>query len=99
MVTIRLSRGGSKKRPFYAITVADSRRAPIKKFIERIGFYNPNAKGADEMLRIDLDRVKYWVSVGAQPTERVSALIKQLEKASEKSVEKPVKKAVEEVAA
>ena len=80
MVVIRLARGGSKKRPFYAISVADSRNASTKKFIERIGFYNPNARGQEEKLRIDLERVKHWVGLGAQPSARVASLIKQAEK-------------------
>ncbi len=82
MVVIRLARGGSKKRPFYAISVADSRKASTKKFIERIGFYNPNARGQEEKLRIDLDRVKHWVGLGAQPSDRVATLVKQAEKAA-----------------
>jgi len=82
MVTIRLSRGGSKKRPFYSITVADQRRSPTGRFIERIGFFNPNARGNEEKLRIDMDRVNHWVSQGAQPTDRVVNLIKQAEKAA-----------------
>ena len=82
MVTIRLSRGGSKKRPFYSITVADQRRSPTGRFIERIGFFNPNARGNEEKLRIDLDRANHWVGQGAQPSERVASLIKQAEKAA-----------------
>ena len=82
MVVIRLSRGGSKKRPFYSVTVADQRRSPTGRFIERIGFFNPNARGNEEQLRIDLDRVAYWVGQGAQPTDRVTKLIKQAEKAA-----------------
>ena len=82
MVVIRLSRGGSKKRPFYSVTVADQRRSPTGRFIERIGFFNPNARGSEEKLRIDLDRVSYWVGQGAQPSERVAELIKQAEKAA-----------------
>ena len=56
MVTIRLARGGAKKRPFYHITVSDSRNARDARYIERIGFFNPVARGAEERLRIDLDR-------------------------------------------
>ena len=74
MVTIRLSRGGAKKRPFYHITVADSRRSRDGRFIERIGFYNPRAKGAEERLRLDLDRMCYWQGQGAQVSPRVSTL-------------------------
>ena len=82
MVVIRLSRGGSKKRPFYSVTVADQRRSPTGRFIERIGFFNPNARGSEEQLRIDLERVAYWVGQGAQPSDRVAKLIKQAEKAA-----------------
>ena len=76
MVTIRLSRGGAKKRPFYHITVADSRRARDGSFIERIGFFNPLAKGQEERLRLDLKRMAYWQSQGAQVSPRVSSLAK-----------------------
>lgn len=76
MVTIRLSRGGAKKRPFYHITVADSRRSRDGRFIERIGFYNPRATGQEERLRLDLDRMTYWQSQGAQISPRVSNLAK-----------------------
>ena len=64
MVTIRLARGGSKKRPFYHLTVADSRNARNGRFIERVGFFNPIARGNDERLRVDLDRVNHWLSQG-----------------------------------
>jgi len=82
MVTIRLSRGGAKKRPFYQITVADSRNARDGRFIERIGFFNPLAQGQEESLRISLDRVEYWMGKGAQPSERVAQLIKEAKKAA-----------------
>ena len=82
MVVIRLSRGGSKKRPFYSITVADQRRSPTGRFIERIGFFNPNARGNEEKLRVDLERAAHWIEQGAQPSERVANLIKQVEKAA-----------------
>ena len=75
MVTIRLARGGSKKRPFYHLTVADSRAARNGRFIERVGFFNPVARGQEERLRIDRDRVDYWVSQGAQVSDRVASLI------------------------
>jgi small subunit ribosomal protein S16 len=77
MVTIRLARGGAKKRPFYGIMVADQRRAPRGRFIERVGFFNPRAQGAEERLRIDQDRVDYWISQGAQPSDRVAKLLKE----------------------
>ena len=76
MVTIRLSRGGAKKRPFYHITVSDSRMARDGRFIERIGFFNPRAVGQEERLRLDLDRMTYWQSQGAQLSPRVSTLAK-----------------------
>ena len=76
MVTIRLARGGAKKKPFYHITVSDSRRARDGRFIERIGFFNPAARGQEERLRLDLDRMAYWQSQGAQVSDRVSSLSK-----------------------
>ena len=75
MVVIRLSRGGSKKRPFYNIVVADARNRRDGRFIERLGFYNPVASGAAETLRVALDRVSHWVGVGAQPSPAVARLI------------------------
>ncbi|MDC9725195.1 MAG: 30S ribosomal protein S16 [Gammaproteobacteria bacterium] len=77
MVTIRLSRGGAKKRPYYTVVVADSRNKRDGRCIERIGFFNPLAQGQEETLRLDLDRVAYWVGEGAQPSERVAKLIDQ----------------------
>jgi small subunit ribosomal protein S16 len=78
MVTIRLARGGAKKRPFYKIIVADRRRATLGKFIEHIGFYNPLATAKEEKLRVDTARVQHWISKGAKPTERVAALLKSV---------------------
>jgi small subunit ribosomal protein S16 len=77
MVTIRLARGGSKKRPFYHIHVTDSRQARDGKYIERIGFFNPVARGQEERLRVDADRVHHWVNLGAGVSDRVSRLIKE----------------------
>ena len=82
MVTIRLARGGAKKRPFYHITVSDSRRARDGRFIERIGFFNPVARGQEERLRLDLDRMAYWQSQGAQVSDRESNLAKDAAAAS-----------------
>lgn len=82
MVTIRLARQGSKKQPFYHITVADRSASRDGRFIERVGFYNPVARGQAEGLRVDLDRVDHWLSVGAQPSEVVTKLIKQARAAS-----------------
>lgn len=76
MVTIRLARGGAKKKPFYHITVSDSRKSRDGRFIERIGFFNPLAKGQEERLRLDADRMAYWQSQGAQLSPRVSNLAK-----------------------
>jgi small subunit ribosomal protein S16 len=77
MVTIRLARAGAKKKPFYYITVADQRNARDGRFIERIGFFNPVARGKEERLRINLDRVQYWSGNGAQTSQRVAALVKE----------------------
>ncbi len=74
MVTIRLSRGGAKHRPFYSIVVADSRNRRDGRFIERIGFYNPVASGNSEILRVNQERLAYWQGVGAQLSETVSRL-------------------------
>ncbi|MFT5482334.1 MAG: small subunit ribosomal protein S16 [Halieaceae bacterium] len=76
MVTIRLSRGGAKKRPFYHLTVTDSRNSRDGRFIERVGFFNPVARGQEERLRFDQDRIDYWVGQGAQLSDRVSNLVK-----------------------
>ncbi len=77
MVSIRLARGGSKKRPFYHVTVADSRRFRDGRFIERVGFFNPIARGQEERLRIDTERLQYWISQGAQCSDRVARLLKE----------------------
>ncbi|MAM69518.1 MAG: 30S ribosomal protein S16 [Gammaproteobacteria bacterium] len=76
MLVIRLSRSGAKKRPFYHLTVADQRRSRDGRYIERIGFYNPIARGQEERLRVDLERVEYWKDQGAQISDRVSRLLK-----------------------
>lgn len=76
MVVIRLSRGGSKKTPFYNLVVADSRDPRDGRFIERVGFYNPSASGQAEALRVDQERVAYWTGVGAQPSATVKRLVK-----------------------
>ncbi|WP_192459233.1 30S ribosomal protein S16 [Musicola keenii] len=82
MVTIRLARGGAKKRPFYQVVVTDSRNARDGRFIERVGFFNPVATGNAESLRLDLDRIEHWVGLGATVSDRVSALIKNAKKAA-----------------
>jgi small subunit ribosomal protein S16 len=77
MVVIRLARGGAKARPFYSIVVADRRSRRDGRFIERVGFYNPMAKGAAETLRLEQDRLSHWLGVGAQPSDTVARLMKQ----------------------
>lgn len=81
MVVIRLARGGAKKRPFYNIVVADSRERRDGRFIERVGFYNPMAAGAEQGLRVALDRITYWSGVGAQLSPTVARLVEQAKKA------------------
>lgn len=76
MVTIRLARGGAKKRPFYHLTVTDSRNSRNGRFIERVGFFNPVARGQEVRLKIDSERVAYWQGQGAQVSERVAKLLK-----------------------
>ena len=80
MVSIRLARAGSKKRPFYHLVVTDSRNSRDGRFIERIGFFNPIATGQDESMRIDNERLSYWQSHGAQPTAAVRKLIRRSQK-------------------
>ena len=77
MVVIRLSRSGSKGRPFFNVVVADKRVRRDGSFIERISFYNPTATEKEEGLRIAQDRLTYWKSVGAQPSPTVERLVKQ----------------------
>ncbi|MBP1151515.1 MULTISPECIES: 30S ribosomal protein S16 [Methylocaldum] len=83
MVTIRLARGGAKKRPFYHVVVADSRCKRDGRYIERVGFFNPIASGKDERLRLNDARVQYWLSQGAKTTERVHSLIKEFRKGAD----------------
>lgn len=80
MVVIRLARGGQKNRPFYHVVVTDSRNSRDGRYIERIGFFNPLAAGAEERLRLDAERIEHWQSKGAQPSERVAKLIKDAKK-------------------
>ncbi|SHF75536.1 SSU ribosomal protein S16P [Modicisalibacter ilicicola DSM 19980] len=80
MVTIRLARGGAKKRPFYHLTVSDSRKSRDGRFIERVGFFNPVARGQEERLRVDLDRISHWQNLGAQVSDRVAELVKEARK-------------------
>ncbi len=82
MVTIRLQRGGAKKRPFYQIVVADSRFSRDGRFIEKVGFFNPIASGQEEKIRLDLSRVDHWVGQGAGLSDRVAKLVKDARKAA-----------------
>ena len=77
MVTIRLARGGAKKSPFYQIVVTDSRSSRDGRFIEKIGYFNPMARGKEVRLELKKDRVDHWVDQGAQTSVRVSTLIKE----------------------
>lgn len=77
MVSIRLSRGGAKKRPFYDVVVTDSRSPRDGRVIERVGLFNPVARGQSPRLRLDLDRIDAWVSKGAQVSGRVESLIRE----------------------
>lgn len=82
MVVIRMARGGAKKRPFYRIVVADKRSPRDGRFIEKLGFFNPLAKGGEERLKLDLAKAEEWLSKGAQPSDRVASLIKEAKKAA-----------------
>ena len=82
MVTIRLTRGGAKNRPFYHVVVTDSRSGRDGRYIERVGFFNPLARGNVERLSLDSERVEYWKSNGAQTSDRVAQLIKDAVKAA-----------------
>ncbi len=88
MVVIRLARAGTKKKPFYHLSVMDKRSPRDGRFIERVGFYNPIARGKAELFRVDLERIDYWSSVGAQISPKVASIVKkarQLEETSESS--------------
>ncbi len=77
MLTIRLARSGAKKRPFFHVSVADSRMPRDGRFVERVGYYNPIASGQEVRLKLDLERIDYWIGQGAQPSLRVLNLLKQ----------------------
>jgi small subunit ribosomal protein S16 len=81
MVVIRLARHGAKKRPFYHVVAADKRSARGGRFVEKLGFFNPIAQGDAVRLNLELERIDYWLSVGAQPSDRVNALVKEFKKA------------------
>ncbi len=77
MVTIRLSRGGVKKKPYYHIVVTDSRKRRDSGYIEQIGFFNPMSRGQEERFLLERERYEHWINQGAQPSERVASLVKQ----------------------
>lgn len=83
MVTIRLARGGMKKRPFYHVVATDSRNARDGRFLERLGYFSPNASGQAKILELNVERIEYWQSVGAQPSERVAKLLKDFKRESD----------------
>lgn len=82
MVVIRLSRAGAKKRPFYHMVVTDSRKRRDGSYIESIGYFNPVARGQEVRIHIDTEKLKHWQSVGAQLSDRVASLVKELNKKS-----------------
>jgi small subunit ribosomal protein S16 len=82
MVVIRMARGGMKKTPYYRVVAADKRSPRDGRFIEKLGFFNPVASGKAERLKLDLARIDYWVSQGAQLSDRVSALVKELRRSA-----------------
>ncbi|QEY52659.1 30S ribosomal protein S16 [Legionella longbeachae] len=83
MVVIRLSRGGAKKRPFYHMVVTDSRKRRDGSYIERIGYFNPIARGQEVRLHIDAEKLSHWQKVGAKLSDRVCALVKEFNKKGE----------------
>jgi len=82
MVTIRLSRGGAKKQPFYHVVATDSRARRDGRYIERLGYYNPVARGSATEVQLELERVDYWVSVGAQMSDSVKKIVKDYRKSA-----------------
>lgn len=80
MLVIRLTRGGSKKRPFYNVVATDSRNRRDGRFVERLGFYNPVASEGEEGLRLALERIEHWISHGAQVSPAVARLVKEYAK-------------------
>ena len=85
MLTIRLARSGAKKRPFFHVSVADSRMPRDGRFVERVGYYNPIASGQEVRLKLDLERIDYWIGQGAQPSSRVLNLLKQNQETPEQT--------------
>ncbi|KTD23344.1 30S ribosomal protein S16 [Legionella londiniensis] len=82
MVVIRLSRAGAKKLPFYHIVVTDSRRRRDGNYIERIGYFNPVARGQEVRLHLEMDKLNHWINTGAQLSDRVQSLVKEFQKKS-----------------
>ncbi|EKE01079.1 MAG: hypothetical protein ACD_21C00224G0002 [uncultured bacterium] len=80
MVVIRLSRGGTNKRPFYTVVVADRRASRDGCYLERLGYFNPIATGGEKRLELDRERISHWIGQGAQPSERVAHLLRELDK-------------------
>lgn len=98
MVVIRLTRGGAKKRPFYHVVVADSRKPRDGRFIEQLGFYSPVGTEKN-YLRLDVERVNYWINNGAQPSERVQHLIQEFAQLQATQAQAAVTKEKEEIVA
>ena len=92
MITIRLARTGVKKRPFFHITVADSRMPRDGRFIERVGYFNPIAKGKEIRLKVNQERLDYWLAQGAQVSSRVSSLFEEKDETPEQKIKKEGKK-------
>ena len=99
MVTIRLSRGGAKKRPFYHVVVADSRDKRDGRYIERLGYFNPIAKGQEIRLHLEKERINHWLGDGAKLSDRVQQLVKEFEKGRKSRAAKKAKVAPEAEAA
>lgn len=99
MLKIRLARSGAKKRPYYPIVVADSRTARDGRYVESLGFFNPIAAGGEERLRLDVERVDYWVDNGAQLSERVSTLLKEAKLGPEEVAKRRAEQAAKKQAA
>jgi small subunit ribosomal protein S16 len=83
MVVIRLSRAGAKKRPFYHVVVTDSRKRRDGSSIERLGYYNPMARGQEVSLHLEMDKIVHWQSVGAHLSDRVDSLVKAYKKTND----------------